>query len=101
LSVLLSAVIARAILPPESAQRIGRLLRAEGCDLAQATPEELAAGCSVYLEGALPVERAQALMAEHGIAQAPVIDADDLVGFAVLDELERLPAGGRRIAARR
>jgi hypothetical protein len=99
--VTLSAAIARAILPPESARRIGRLLRSEGCDLARATPEDLAAGCSVYLEGAVPVELARGLMAEHGIAQAPVIDADDLVGFAVLEDLERLPVAGRRIAARR
>jgi hypothetical protein len=99
--VLLSAVIARAILPPESARRIGRLLRSEGCDLAQATPEELAAGCSIYLEGSIPLVRAKSLMTEHGIAQGPVIDGDDLVGFAVLDELERLPDTSRRIAARR
>jgi predicted transcriptional regulator len=99
--VILSAVISRAILPPESVRRIGRLLRSEGCDLAQATPQQLAAGCSVFLEADVPLERARALMGEHGIAQAPVIEGDDLIGFAVLDELERLPLTGRRIAARR
>lgn len=99
--MLLAAVIARAILPPESARRIGRLLRSEGCDLTRATPEQLAAGCSVFLEGGTPVEQARALMSEHGIAQAPVVEADDLLGFAVLDELDVLPATRRSFAARR
>jgi hypothetical protein len=99
--VLLSAAIARAILPPESARRIGRLLRSEGCDLAQATPEQLAAGCSVFLEADIPVEQARALMSDHGIAQAPVVKSDDLLGFAVLDELDEFPAAPRPFAARR
>jgi predicted transcriptional regulator len=99
--VLLSAAIARAILPPESARRIGRLLRNEGCDLARATPEQLAAGCSVFLEAETPVDQARALMNEHGVAQAPVVESDDLLGFAVLDELDALPGAHRPFAARR
>jgi predicted transcriptional regulator len=92
--VILGSVIPRAALPEGSAGRTGRLLRQEGCDLARVTIEQLEAGCSVYLDAHVEVSIARALMGEHGIVQAPVLDGDELVGFAVLDALDHLAADG-------
>ena len=90
----LASVIPRAALPEGSAGRTGRLLRQEGCDLARVTVEQLEAGCSVYREADVEVATARALMGEHGIAQAPVLDGDELVGFAVLEALDPVAADG-------
>jgi len=98
--VILGSVIARAALPEGSAGRTGRLLRQEGCDLAGITIEQLEAGCSVYLEAQVEVATARALMGEYHIAQAPVLDGDELVGFAVLEALDHLAADGNGKPAR-
>jgi hypothetical protein len=99
--VTLADAVPAAALPPGAARRIGRLLRSEGCDLARVTLEQLAAGCSIYLEADTEVAVARALMGEHGIAQAPVVDRDDVVGFAVLAELPGSPGAAPEIAASR
>jgi hypothetical protein len=96
--VRLASAVPRAALAPETARRTGRLLRQEGCDLARVTPAELAAGCPIYLEGDVDADRARELMARHGVAQAPVLDGDDLVGFAVLEELGPAAAAPRVVA---
>jgi hypothetical protein len=98
--VVLASVIPRAALPEGSAGRTGRLLRQEGCDLARVTLEQLEAGGSVYLDAHIDVATARALMGEHGIAQAPVLDGDQLVGFAVLEALDYLAADGNGRPAR-
>jgi predicted transcriptional regulator len=98
--VILGSVIPRAALPEGSAGRTGRLLRQEGCDLARATVEQLEAGCSVYLETQVEIATARALMGEHGIGQTPVLDGDELVGFAVLEALDHVAADGNGKPAR-
>jgi hypothetical protein len=100
--VTLGQLIAPVRLPSDSDQQLGRLLRAEGLDLATAEPEDLGAGHAAYLSAGIAPEHALALMLEHGAGQLPVLGEDGgVIGFASREELERYTgAGGRRAGAR-
>lgn len=88
--VRLGQLIAPARLPSDSDRELGRLLRAEGLDLATAEVDDLEAGRPAYLSAGIAPEHALALMLEHGAGQLPVIGEDGgVIGFATREDLER------------
>jgi hypothetical protein len=98
--VTIGQLIAPVRLPSDSDRELGRLLRAEGLDLATAEPDDLEAGRPAYLGAGIAPEHALALMLEHGAGQLPVIGEDGgVIGFATREDLERHTGAAGRASA--
>lgn len=66
---------------------LGRLVRAEGVDLLDARPDELARGTPVYVDGGADLLAVQRRMAECHVRRVLVVRGDDVVGILDLVEL--------------